>query len=193
MQSKKPTDDSTNALLELRDLIEKEVDNQKSDRSLVLISAILLEMKVTELLSMFLVEDESSREDSLLDRNHPIETFGAKTNLAYRLGIISSDMKKDLDWVRDLRNDVAHKKTKNKLNPDIVRNIAEKFISSLPKYRQQFFEAGSRGDFLLSVEFLLLALEEKKKGLEGIGRKRTAREKIYQAYFLCSLEEGLLE
>jgi hypothetical protein len=81
---------------------------RESDRGGVLIAAAMLEEALRDLIFAHLVPC-ATKEDSLLDGpNSAFGSFATKIDGAFRLGLISGTLTRDLHIVRKLRNDVAH-------------------------------------------------------------------------------------
>jgi DNA-binding MltR family transcriptional regulator len=73
----------------------------------VLLSAAWLDDALTENLRKCLVDD-SEVVDELFGVDRPLGTFSAKITMAYCLGLIDEEMRKDLDTIRGIRNDFGH-------------------------------------------------------------------------------------
>lgn len=73
----------------------------------VLASTILDELLERCLLRFF--HEGRKAKDLLFDGHRPLRTFGSKLHAAYLLGIINSDARADLETIRRIRNDFAHK------------------------------------------------------------------------------------
>lgn len=152
--------------------------NEKSDRAIVLISAIYLENVLTEVLKKYLMSNNLDKKDNLFDGNRPIYFFGPKIDIAQRTGLISVKLWSDLNYIRKMRDDVAHKIKDYKLNTDKVNHLSEKFIQYLPSYRKQYFPEGIQGNFLMVVDLLLLYLEILNEDLPSTKLEEEFKEKI---------------
>jgi len=141
----------------LRYQINEEVLKQKSDRPLVIIATIFLDNELTDILRAFLIPDADKIDnDNLFGYNRPIENFGPKIDLAYRLGLISDKLCKDLHYIRCMRNDFAHAQKKYKLNEDKVKHLSTKFTENMPFMHKNYI--GTRGTFQFVVELFLYVL-----------------------------------
>jgi DNA-binding MltR family transcriptional regulator len=80
-----------------------------SDRALVVLSTAMLEgsLKLT-LLMCFRQGLSADRTDALFGSDKALSSFSAKINLAYALSLIGNNLRHDLDWLRDIRNQCAH-------------------------------------------------------------------------------------
>jgi len=74
----------------------------ETDRGCVLLAAALMEGHLEKMLTTKLVKTPE-KEDPLLDLY-----FGRKIALAYRLGLISEKLRRDLNALKDIRNHFAH-------------------------------------------------------------------------------------
>lgn len=79
----------------------------ESDRAAAILGASLLEDQLTTLLEKFLVQDKDK--GKMFNTYAPLSTLSAKTEMAYLLGLIPKDIRKDIDYVRKIRNLFAHK------------------------------------------------------------------------------------
>lgn len=80
----------------------------ESDRACVILAATLLDTALATLLKTYFAPSVVAR-DSLFDgANAPLASFSARIDLAYRLGLVSALMARDLHLIRRIRNDFAH-------------------------------------------------------------------------------------
>lgn len=77
----------------------------ESDRACILIGGDLLDGYLEALFKRRLLQDAKTK---LFDWTGPLGTFSARITLAYGLGWITDEVRKDLDTIRDMRNDLAH-------------------------------------------------------------------------------------
>jgi DNA-binding MltR family transcriptional regulator len=104
MPQKKKKDDIPRAL------VAKEFSanmRAETDRGAVLVGAALLDELLGETLSAKFIASQKATE-KMLEHPGPCSTFAARTDIAYCLGLISSDVAEDLHLVRKLRNEFAH-------------------------------------------------------------------------------------
>lgn len=80
---------------------------EASDRAVAVLGAALLDAELERLLTWFLVDDEKEVQP-LFQALGPFGSFGAKTKIAFTLGLISRDEYDDLSIIRTVRNDFAH-------------------------------------------------------------------------------------
>jgi len=74
-------------------------------RLIGIVCAGIVETNLAGLLKTFLRNGSGA----LFDPNSPLGTFSAKIEMAYRLGLIDSDIRRNADYIREIRNLFAHK------------------------------------------------------------------------------------
>jgi hypothetical protein len=75
----------------------------ESDRAAVILGAAKLDMMLFQILQARLIACASGK-DELLEGDNPLSTFSARINIAFRLGIITSELARALHLVRRIRN-----------------------------------------------------------------------------------------
>ena len=84
---------------------------KESPRAAVILGASFLDIKLRELIASFLIDNRVV--DSLLGGidggEAPLSTFSSRTKLAYCLGLLTKDEYDDLNMIRKIRNEFAHK------------------------------------------------------------------------------------
>ena len=78
----------------------------ESDRAAAILGAALLDAVLEELLLDVMVE--GVKRDEIFEGTAPLSSFSAKIRIAYSLGLISAQERRDLDRIRKIRNDFAH-------------------------------------------------------------------------------------
>jgi DNA-binding MltR family transcriptional regulator len=78
------------------------------DRSCAILGVSYLEFLLDQLLRQVFVQDEKAQQQLLNDQG-PLGTFSTKIELAYCLGLTTKEERDDLNLVRKVRNDFAHK------------------------------------------------------------------------------------
>lgn len=81
--------------------------SKESDRGCALFAAAYLDKALSDLLYLSLVADKQIEKD-LFEGNAPLSSFSARIKLAFYLGKISKECRKDLDTIRGIRNEFAH-------------------------------------------------------------------------------------
>lgn len=76
-----------------------------NDRLIAIICGSLVETNLRGLLQSVMPNGGGT----LFDINAPLSTFSAKTNLAYSLNLIGADIRRNADYIREIRNVFAHK------------------------------------------------------------------------------------
>src|SRR5438128_2585584 len=79
----------------------------ESDRAAVILGAAKLDMMLFQILQARLVSCATGK-DELLEGDNPLSTFSARINVAFRLGLITSELARALHLVRRIRNSFAH-------------------------------------------------------------------------------------
>lgn len=79
----------------------------ESDRATAILGAALLDEKLRQLLTAFLVDD-NVQVALLLDVEQPIGSFGARIRLAYCLGLVARSLFGVLTTIKAIRNAFAH-------------------------------------------------------------------------------------
>ena len=80
-----------------------------SDRACAVLAGAVVDDRLKTLLQKYLLPPRVKSSDKLLGRSSPLESFSSRIELAQRLNLITEETRKSLDWVRDIRNDAAHK------------------------------------------------------------------------------------
>src|ERR1039458_4966381 len=97
-----------------------------SDRAAAIVAAVLLENSIEEALKYFLLNHQrnasSSVHDDMFKNSGPLGSFSAKINLGYMLGLYTSGAWRDIDGIRDIRNDFAHDLTIQDFKSDSIRS-----------------------------------------------------------------------
>lgn len=137
--------------------------SQESDRACVILTVSFLDELLTLCLRMKLVAAPSAA-DSLFDGgNAPFSSFSSKIDIAYRLGVISNRLCRDLHLVRKIRNDFAHniegchfsdQKVRNR-----IRELRNAYADLIAIFRTEeaakIYEPGDRGDFQFCCSWMI--------------------------------------
>jgi hypothetical protein len=145
---------------------------KESDRASVILAAAMIEKSLETMIRAKLIPS-LSKEDDLFDKPYaPLRNFKAKIELAYRIGLISSKLYRDLNIIRDIRNDFAHDIEGCSFENSSVKNrVGELMKSSTvvgrhPDWRGKFFARGPRGDFEMTISWILWTLSEELASTE---------------------------
>jgi DNA-binding MltR family transcriptional regulator len=113
-----------------RPIIE-ELESQ-TDRGAAIIGAALLEERLEEAIRGCLLDNDGT--DSLFKPFQAASTFSAKIRLAYSLGLCGEQMYRDLNLIRQIRNDFAHFVTP--LNFNCKRSVGNDIVSKMRSRKQ---------------------------------------------------------
>ena len=158
-------------------LTDLNADLSGSDRSCAVLAGAILDDRLSQVLTAYLLPSDRKGEDKLLGRGGIIEAFAARIELARRLNLLNPPMAKLLDWVREIRNDAAHKADFS-FESDSVRNKVENIVSTLAiKERSPHYLTtpyiGAKGHFVASTVLLVGFLQ-----IEAAETRRTSHQPI---------------
>jgi mannitol operon repressor len=124
-------DDHLHALIGTSLLNRGEIN---SDPAVALICGAVFDEALKDLILAFLIE--SSISPKLVNHRGPLATFDAKIRMAYTLGLVDKDEFHDLDLIREIRNEFAHKLERHFEEPVIARKCRalRKKRFNLPDY-----------------------------------------------------------
>ena len=110
----------------LVDDLEKE-----TDRGIALLGAAFLDDVLDVMIRASFVDDVEAM-NKLLGPGRPLESFGSRAHLAYCVGLLGEDIYEDLNLLREIRNDFAHRHPAN-FNSEQIRSKCErlKCVSAL--------------------------------------------------------------
>jgi DNA-binding MltR family transcriptional regulator len=80
---------------------------KESDRAAAVLAASFLETQLEALLKKVLIDHKSR--DSMFGVYAPLGSFSAKISAAFLMGLIPEDIYKDLNLIRKIRNEFAHR------------------------------------------------------------------------------------
>lgn len=113
--------------------------NAETDRGCALMAAAYLENRLELLIKAFLIE---KADDDLFNFNGAFGTFSSKIHVAYALGLIPNNLYKDLDILRRIRNEFAHRAEPTDFTTSCVENRINAFhfvdTKDLPRPRSKF-------------------------------------------------------
>lgn len=95
--------------------------NDETDRGCALMAAAYLDYELEELLHKYLLDDPKAT-SNMLKNNGPLSTFSSKIEIAYLLGLIGKNTRKDLNLIRKVRNEFAHKSDPLSFEDDSIKN-----------------------------------------------------------------------
>lgn len=112
-----------------------ELMKKESDRGCILVAAAILENTLGDLLGITLRQDKTCQE--LLDPERALGTLSSRIELTYALGLISKDMRDDLNLIRKIRNDAAHFKARG-LETGFDTNLTQDWVRALSHVKKHF-------------------------------------------------------
>lgn len=158
---------------------------QESDRACVILTVSFLDELLTLILKTKLAAFHSSNDPLFDGANAPLASFSSKIDLAYRLGVLSSRLCRDLHVVRRIRNDFAHNIDGCHFSDQKVHNRVRELISSfrdlIEIYRTEetanIYQNGDRGDFQFCCSWMIDYLNRLSKSVVAI--EEAAKEWAY--------------
>lgn len=121
-------------------LIERQIWDQlerDSDRSVGIVAASIIEQRLTEAFSVFLV-DHKTLQGKAFDYRGPLGTFSSKIDMAFLCGLVTKEGHTNLAKVQAIRNKFAHKLEIDSFEHDEIRpkcfalTLLDKMLSELP-------------------------------------------------------------
>lgn len=92
---------------------------KETDRGAALLGAAFLDDVLDVMLRAAFVADNEAV-NRILGAGRPLESFGARAHLAYCLGLVAPDVYADINLIREIRNDFAHRHPTNFDHPEIL-------------------------------------------------------------------------
>lgn len=106
----------------------------ESDRAAVVLGAAKLDDMLLRILERYMLPSTTTK-DELLSTRMPLNAFGAKIDLVYRLGLIREDFRDALHAIRKIRNSFAHNvegcSLQDQKNKDLINNLAKPYKGRL--------------------------------------------------------------
>lgn len=132
----------------------------ESDRAAVILAAPVLDDVLQTLLQQVLAPAPSGRDDLFEGATAPLGSLNSKIDMAFRMGLVSARLARDLHVVRRIRNDFAHNMTDCTFVSDSARSrvtdLARSFRHFMPMYRdEEEFGSGAAGDFCLVTSWMI--------------------------------------
>lgn len=101
----------------------------EDDRAAATLVAAELDVFLLKLLSVVLLPAVKDASAPLLGRGEPLEAFGARIELAYRIGLIPPIFHHDLHLIRKIRNEFAHGRAGLTFEEGRVAKLAGKLVT----------------------------------------------------------------
>jgi hypothetical protein len=124
------------------------LDGSESDRGCALIAGAITENAVQQILRMHAFQVQNKDLPSLFNFESPLGTFGDKIKIAHAFGAIDTEIRDDLDRIREIRNAFAHSTVAITFStPAVIRGCAG-FIAPYPKELGPYMEGVSQASVL---------------------------------------------
>lgn len=118
-------DQSLKEVIQFRQLL-----NQETDRGCALMAAAYLEVSLEKLIKKYLVQDSKLHKAIFSSKGNGIlSSFSSKIDIAFLLGLITSEVKRDLDLLRRIRNDFAHSPAQLTFESQSIKNRCEQLLN----------------------------------------------------------------
>lgn len=143
-------------------VFEREFENE-SDRASVIHAVSMLDEVLTSLLKTKLVPSPTASDPLFENVYSPLYTFSSKIDFAYRLGLISKKMCRDIHTIRKIRDEFVRNISGCNYENQSVRNRIEalkrsmQFNERFPKKRKEYPD-GLRGDLQMKISWLIFSL-----------------------------------
>ncbi len=90
----------------------------ETDRGVALLAVAFLDDVLDVLLRASFVND-SEAVNRLIGPGRPLESFGSRAHISYCMGLLGADVYNDINLIREIRNDFAHRQPTNFEQGDI--------------------------------------------------------------------------
>ncbi len=127
----------------------------ETDRGAALVGAAMIESRLERILKSHFI-DSCSFDDLFVSPNSPISTFSSKTKICHALGLITEKEKREINYIRKIRNEFAHSLENIKYSSKPISSYCLNLQADTPgdlKGKKEY-----RGLFVNSVILTSLAL-----------------------------------
>ena len=97
---------------------------RETDRGVALLAVAFLD-DVLDLLLRASFVDDPDVVNRMIGPGRPLESFGSRTHISYCIGILGEDVYSDINLIREIRNDFAHRQPTNFEQVDIKLKCAK--------------------------------------------------------------------
>jgi DNA-binding MltR family transcriptional regulator len=97
-----------------------------SDRAMVVLMGSMVDGSLEYLIRDHMRDDDAPFLDSIFYGDGLLGSFSAKIRTAYALGLITADIREDLDTIREIRNACAHAKRPISFDLPQLKNVVER-------------------------------------------------------------------
>lgn len=131
---------------------------KETDRGCAMIVASHLDYLLGEVLRSYMIRDadHQSEIEQFFKDNGFLGSFGTRIRLARYLNIISSELRKDLDIIRRIRNDFAHHLKFEDFNTASIKdrclNLRHDFLEDSQNPRERFINTAN--NLIVIIDFL---------------------------------------
>ncbi|WP_205275550.1 MltR family transcriptional regulator, partial [Morganella morganii] len=94
----------------------------ESDKGAVLVASSVFEDALKDLITARIYPSKDKRDPLFSGEGAPLFSFGAKIEMAYRLGVLSDGVREQLTIFRRLRNEFAHNIDKHSFDDPAVKD-----------------------------------------------------------------------
>lgn len=124
---------------------------KKSLRSSIITTAAIIDVMLEKLLKKYFVDSSDFKD--LFSGQGPLSTFSAKIKISYALGLISKELRDDLNLYRKIRNKCAHDIVINTDTKECIANLSNNF-----QLWKKVFRVGANEDLQIytSLEFMVI-------------------------------------
>lgn len=147
----------------------------ESPRACVILGAAFLDIKLRELIASFLINERKVVDDLLGTEkkvDSPLATFSARIRAAYCLGLVSKEQFDDLNVIRKIRNQFAHRLHDLSFDDNKIRDWCNSL--KIPKKIVREEWRLSHKDFFVAA-VALLSNQLEMAAIEARGNRRTVR------------------
>lgn len=131
---------------------------KESDRGAALVGAALLDARLERLLLSHLIPGKVSTELIEGSGSAPLGSFSTRTNICFALGLITDQERIELNNIRKIRNEFAHREHGMDFNDPKISALCNSLVSRHSKDDPTAPQLDSRGRFTDAVVFTSLGL-----------------------------------
>ena len=153
-------------------LAQLNADLRGSDRACAVLAGAILDERLLQLIAKALLPSGRKGDDRLLGRGGALESFAVRIELCRRLNLVASEVSRSLDWLREIRNDAAHRELftfEDSSTKDRVNNIvgALELRARGPGLLSPPYD-DTKGNFVASVAMLVTRVQLEAETLKPI-------------------------
>jgi DNA-binding MltR family transcriptional regulator len=138
---------------------------KETDRASVILAAAMIEQELETVLKTTFVPIPTGEDNLFNGPNAPLASFSAKIDVAFRIGVISQKLCRDLHLIRRIRNDFAHNVTGCRFESSSVRSRVLALIRSSGMVDRGFAKWANtpREEFQMTASWMLWHLSTLSK------------------------------